>query len=408
MRLSEFIEKRRKKIVDEWVAFAATLHPWAEGMSKKALRDHAEEMLSAIIADIKTPQSARQQAQKSKGGQGGGPLGEAGKKHAVERLESGLPLSQLVSEYRALRASVLRLWEAEQGDEGKAMTRFNEAIDETLAESAVWYSAKVAETREHFLAILGHDLRNPLASIIMGAAMLARSSNSDIKQLGVATRIGNSAERMSRMVNDLLDLTRTRLGAGMPVAPKSMDLAPVAQQVIEELAAVHPDRILRFESDGDLRGEWDGDRLNQVISNLVANALQHGSEDAPVTLVAKPHGDDVVVRVHNEGSPISANALKTIFEPMVRLPAEKAADANPTGLGLGLYIAREIVTAHGGTIGVTSTEEGTTFTVRLPRRAAKKHGAEQQPRGTRSARPRTRTRGTRGTALAKGRKRAKR
>ena len=346
-------------------------YPWAKGLSKKDLRDHAEELLSAIVSDMKSSQSRHQQSEKSKGRDVGGALSGVGKRHAIDRLESGLKLDQLVSEYRALRASVLRLWEASEGDKNGEMTRFNEAIDETLAESAVWYSDKMAHTREQFLDILGHDLRNPLASILVGATLLTKSERLEVKEVGVATRILNSAGRMNRMVSDLLDLTRTRLGAGIPVTPKPMDLAPVCQQVVAELEAIHPDCKLQFEAKGDLHGEWDSDRLTQVISNLVANALQYGCEDGPVSLVAHAHGEEVVLRVHNAGPPIAEDAMKTIFEPMVRQPTQNG-DKHVTGLGLGLYIAREVVTSHGGTIGVTSPEkEGTTFTVQIPRRPPK-------------------------------------
>lgn len=371
MRLSTFIRQHRKKIVEEWVEFARTLHPWAKGLSKKNLRDHAEELLDAIVSDMKSSQSRHQQSEKSKGRDVGGALSGVGKKHATDRLESGLKLDQLVSEFRALRASVLRLWEASEGDTNGEITRFNEAIDESLAESAVWYSKKMAHTREQFLDILGHDLRTPLGAILMGATFLTKSESLDVKEVGIATRILNSAGRMNRMVSDLLDLTRTRLGAGIPVTPKPMDLTPVCQQVVAELEVVHPDCKLQFQSKGDLYGEWDSDRLAQVISNLVANALQYGCEDGPVSLVAHAHGEEVVLRVHNEGPPISDDAMKTIFEPMVRQQPQDG-DKHVTGLGLGLYIAREVVTAHGGTISVTSPEKkGTTFTVQIPRHPRK-------------------------------------
>lgn len=152
-----------------------------------------------------------------------------------------------------------------------------------------------------------------------------------------------------------------------------MDLTPVCRQVLAELEAIHPDSRLQFESKGDLHGEWDSDRLTQVISNLVANALQHGGEDGAVSVVAEEQGEEVVLRVHNEGPRIPENPMKKIFEPMVREPTQKRG-ANATGLGLGLFIAREIVTAHGGTIGVTSTaKEGTTFTVQIPRHPPRTH-----------------------------------
>lgn len=125
------------------------------------------------------------------------------------------------------------------------------------------------------LDILGHDLRNPLASILVGATLLTKSERLEVKEVGVATRILNSAGRMNRMVSDLLDLTRTRLGAGIPVTPKPMDLTSVCQQVVAELEAIHPDCRLQFEAKGNLHGEWDSDRLTQVISNLVARSRRN-------------------------------------------------------------------------------------------------------------------------------------
>jgi signal transduction histidine kinase len=372
MRLTEFIEQHHKNIIAEWVKFARTLLPWATGLSENALRDHAEELLTAVVSDMRTPQSSSEQAEKSQGEAVEGALGSVGHKHASERLATGLNLDQLVSEYRALRASVLRLWAETQGDKQSELTRFNEAIDETLAESTARYSETVNNTREQFLAILGHDLRNPLNAIIMGATFLTKSESLDDKHARVATRIFNSAERMNRMVGDLLDLTRTRLGAGIPVAPKPMDLAPVCEQVISELEAVHPDCEVRFKADGDLHGDWDSDRLTQVLSNLVANALQYGCEDGSVDVSAQGHGEEVLLRVKNNGSVIPENQLRHIFDPMVR-HATQNGDKNLTGMGLGLYIAQEVVMAHGGTISVASTEsEGTTFTIRLPRRPPKR------------------------------------
>lgn len=380
MRLAEFIEQEHDEIIEEWVAFAATLLPWAKDMDDKDLRDHAEELLAAVVGDMKSPQSSAEQAEKSKGrpveGAAEGDISKVGRLHAAERLETGFKLQELVSEYRALRASVLRLWAKAQGEsEAQSdMTRFNEAIDESLAEATSWYSEEQNRTREQFLAILGHDLRTPLSAIVMGAQVLTKSENSiDDKELRVAKRILTSARRMERLLSGLLELTRTRLGTSIPVTPKPMKLTSVCLQVVSEFDAIHPGHDLRFESNGDLSGEWDSDRLQQVISNLVANAMQYASDDGLVSVVAHAHGEEVVLRVHNEGEPIPADALKRIFEPMVRLPTQDGSNKNRTGLGLGLYIAREIVTAHGGTISATSTEQdGTAFTVKLPRHPPKR------------------------------------
>ncbi|HYX31483.1 MAG TPA: sensor histidine kinase [Oligoflexus sp.] len=372
MRLAEFIQTNHTSIIEAWVNFARSMVPWAEGMSETDLQDHARDLLIAVVNDIRKTQTALEQSEKSKGQAEDGKLAQIGQKHASDRLESGLSLKQLVSEYRALRASVLRQWDETQGNETGDVTRFNESIDEALATSINRYSETVDNTREQFLAILGHDLRNPIGAITMGATLLAEPQSNDV--IEIANLMLGAAERMNRMVNDLLDLTRTRLGAGIPVTQKPMDLTPVCRQIVSELQPSHPDFQLRFESIGDLHGEWDSDRLAQVVSNLVANALQYGSSAKPVKLVAREKGQEVILQVHNEGLPIPENALKTIFTPMARHGSgAQSVDRNSRGLGLGLFIASEIVISHGGTINATSTEkEGTTFTVTLPRHPASK------------------------------------
>jgi len=291
-------------------------------------------------------------------------------------MGTGFNLDELVSEYRALRASVLHLWAEEHGEKQSEMTRFNEAIDESLTEATVKFSEMLSQTRDQFLAILAHDLRNPLAAIVGGATLLTMSENIDDKQTRVASRILNSAGRMDRMVRDLLDLTRTRLGAGIPITPVRMNLAPVCEQVIAELEATNPECRLLFKPKGDLVGEWDSDRLTQVVSNLVANAIQYGGEKGSVDVVAEAQGEEIELRVHNDGPSIPESALQRIFEPMVRQQPPESADKNTTGMGLGLYIVREVVAAHDGTIGVTSTKkDGTTFTIKLPRHPSKKAAA---------------------------------
>lgn len=368
MRLTEFIARNHDAIIADWVAFAATLRPWSDGRSTKSLRNHAEQLLSAVVSDMETPQTAEQKSDKSHGLTRRGKLAHVGQMHAEQRLATGFDLEQLVSEYRALRASIMRLW-SEDGHGGDAdVTRFHEAIDEGLSESAVRYSEMLERTREQFIGVLGHDLRNPLQAIVVGATLLSTTEALEDRESRVATRILSAANRMGRMVGDLLDLTRTRLGAGIPVVFRQMDLGPVCAQVIAELEILHPSSKIRFESHGILLGEWDTDRLHQAISNLVANALQYGSRAGGVEVVAREQGDAIELRVHNGGAPIPEDMLDRIFEPMVQVVAD-GRDAQTSGLGLGLFIARAVAAAHGGALSVTSSEnEGTTFTLQLPRR----------------------------------------
>jgi signal transduction histidine kinase len=381
MSLAEFIRGNHDAIVSEWEAFAATLTPAARGLSRSQLRDHAHEILAAIVADLEVPQAAGEQSEKSKGRGLKHRMEAVGQVHAALRIHDGFKLGQLVAEYRALRASVLRLFEEAGGKDMRQVIRFNEAIDEALVEATNRYIQEMERTRDQFLAILGHDLRNPLSAILMSSALLTTprggEDRGEDRTAKVAMRILTSAERMKRMVNDLLDLTRTRLGVGIPISPRPMSLDDLSQGVLAEFQAFNPGRRFDFRSEGDLRGVWDSDRLAQALSNLVGNALQHGAPGGPVAMVARAEAEDVVIEVHNEGPTIPRAQFESIFDPLVRNP-ELPEEQGSTSLGLGLYITREIVAAHGGTVMVTSTErEGTTFSVRLPRHAVAQDMGEQ-------------------------------
>ena len=369
MDLAEFIDAERASIVAEWEAFARSLLPAAGSLSGSALRDHADEILSAIVGDMRSRQSGREQAEKSKGRGDAQHLEEVGQLHAGLRIEFGFKLGQMVAEYRALRASVLRLWEKKGADPGGVM-RFNEAIDEALTEAVNRFTETAEHYRDQTLGILSHDLRNPLSSIVMGSTSLVNSEELSDKSVRIAARMLNSANRMNRMIGDLLDLTRTRFGDLIPVTPSPVDLDPLCRQVVAELAGLRPEGEVRFTSEGNLRGEWDGDRIAQVLSNLVRNAIQYGGTSGLITILAKDRGSEVLVAVHNGGPAISRSAQATIFEPMVRHAGDEHKGA---GLGLGLYIASQIVLAHGGKLDLTSSDAaGTTFSVHLPRQVPAK------------------------------------
>jgi signal transduction histidine kinase len=374
--LAEFIDKERIRIVAEWETFARTLLPAAGTLNATGLRDHADDILTAIVHDMKSRQTGAEQAEKSKGRGEAQHLGEIGQLHAALRLESGFKLGQIVAEYRALRASVLRLW-GKIGGDPEGVIRFNESIDEALTEAVTHFTETTEHYRDQSLGILGHDLRNPLTGVIAGATLLMSSEELGDKSVRIAARVLSSANRMNRMIADLLDLTRTRFGESIPIVRAPIDLDPVCRQVIAELEGLHLTGGLRFTSKGDLRGEWDSDRIAQVLSNLLKNAIQHGSTDQPIILAAKDNGPEVVLSVHNIGPAIPPNALGTIFEPMVRHVGDEHKNV---GLGLGLYIASQVLTAHGATVEVTSTDaDGTTFTVHLPRRAPSIRAPKAKP-----------------------------
>ncbi|WP_026072405.1 sensor histidine kinase [Nodosilinea nodulosa] len=377
MRLADFILENIESILMEWEAFARSLTPGAE-MTKLALRNAAGLILNATAQDMQMEQSLAQQVSKSKGHGGAGGeksdrLDQASQIHGVERVGSGFDIMEVVAEYRALRASVLRLWRASCPEPDlndlNDIIRFNESIDQSLAEAIGSYNHRVEQSRRMFLAILSHDLRNPLNSIRMAAQLASRSPNDALGSAKALSMIERNVDTITRLTNDLIDFASTGLGSGMPLTRSPLNLEKLARNVFEEFCFAHPQRTLRFHSSGDLTGDWDAARLRQVISNLVGNALQHGANEGAVELAIASEASTVAVSVHNEGPPIPPEMLTAIFNPLVRYTkAESEAHQVSSSIGLGLYIVREVVVAHGGTIAVASTaQEGTTFTARLPR-----------------------------------------
>ena len=378
MRLAQFIIENLEEIMIEWEAFATSLLAPGQTMTSLALRDHATHILQAIALDIEEGQTDLEQAYKSKDYERiADATRTAAMTHGALRYLAGFDVRQLAAELRALRASVLRLW-LKRGVGGEnafyQMTRFNEAIDQALAESISNYSDEVACSRDTFLAILGHDLRSPLAAIA-NSSLYLRSPGllPPGAALDAAKRIDRSSAKMSAMIRDLLEYTRTRLGRAIPISPEKVSMEQICALAFDEIRAAHPERIFRLETSGELQGEFDSERLQQVLSNLLSNAVQHGAKRQPITLSAHGEADRITVQVKNYGRRIPTDQLHVIFNPLVQIPSGRAAeDSTPsTSLGLGLYIAHEIVTMHGGTMVAESSDEGgTVFSARLPRMQA--------------------------------------
>lgn len=373
MKLSRFIMLHLEDILTEWEAFARTLQPSSGNMSVEELRDHGKQILEDIAREIDSEQSPIQQENKSKGlapdaANTDTPAGI----HGTVRQESGFTMLQLIAEYRAMRACVLKLWLPKikeiNEDNSEDMLRFNEAIDQALAESAATFSERAARTRDTFLAILGHDLRNPLATMSMAGAYLTRPEVSTEGCAQIGARVKRSAATMSAMVSDLLEYARKQLGGMMPLKRQLADMKQICQAAIDDASAAHPECKFEMLTSGELLDDFDSARLQQVFSNLLSNAAQYRGHDRLVTISAQGSHDAVTVKVINHGPVIKAEALKTIFDPLVQLPDESQDGRPSTSLGLGLYISREITEAHGGTINVESDEaSGTIFIVTLPR-----------------------------------------
>jgi signal transduction histidine kinase len=335
------------------------------------LRDHLREILLAIADDMDSAQSQEEQAEKSKGEKmRGGALDRISALHARMRLDSGFNLEQAISEYRALRSSILYLWVRSQPTDDDVVldevTRFNETIDQAIAEIIRRYADRSERYSDVFLGILAHEVRNPLNVIKLSGQALEAGPLEEAPSRIVGERILRGVASIDRLMNDLSVLVRSRMRVPLPLTRTDTDLGEVCEQALEEVKASHGDTLLELEKTGDLKGKWDQERLGEVIFNLVVNAVIHAAAKQ-VQITDEAQGPDVVLRVANEGPPISPDLIESIFDPFVHANASSPG-LNKRGLGLGLFIVKEIVTAHEGTVEVASTEaEGTTFTVRLPR-----------------------------------------
>lgn len=237
-------------------------------MSSVELRDHAEAMLKAMAAEMAVPQTEQKREEKSKGKKRRLKGETAPETHAEDRWTSGFSIELLVGEYRALRASVLRLWLLESHynpDEVEDIIRFNEAVDQAIAESIARYSESVQTAQDVLLGILGHDLRTPLQFLGTSAQYLIRAPNIDSDgKVELGTRMYNSVMRMKSMLDNLLDFTQSRIGGNVHISPADTDLALVAAQVIGEFGPSNPSRAIHNEVVGDCRGTWDAIRIGQV------------------------------------------------------------------------------------------------------------------------------------------------
>ncbi|HAG77234.1 MULTISPECIES: sensor histidine kinase [Stutzerimonas stutzeri subgroup] len=372
MRLADFILENIEPILQQWEDFAKTMTPAANGMDSVALRDHAEQMLLAIAADLRTAQSVKARIAKSHGKASPSRDATPAETHADIRYSSGFTIAQVIAEYRALRTSVLVLWmssdAASKEHEISDIVRFNEAIDQSLAESVVSYADAVDAARNVFLGILGHDLRSPLGAILLSADVLLRTGDLPPKPTINVSRIYTSVKRSIKIVGDLLDFTRTHSGVGIPVRMDSEDLALACEGMVEEARAYNPDRQIVLQSEPSLPGQFDKSRMEQVIANLIGNAVEHGEAGTPITVSLKSDEGIAALTVHNVGRPIAESAKSSLFNPMVRhIQSGNAEYGAGAGLGLGLYIASAIVDAHHGSIEFESMAgSGTTFTVRIP------------------------------------------
>ena len=368
--LSDFILENLEDILADWEQFARGL-TFSGNMSPSDLRDDAERMLRYIASDMSTPQTEAQQRHKSEGKAPHSEQQSSAEDHGVQRFKHGLDMNNMVSEYRALRATVIRRWAQNNAVPMEAamqqLVRFNEGIDQAITESVGQFTDEVDEARDLFLATLGHDLRTPLNAIVLTAEAMANDAAASEKVKGHAARIVRNGHVMARIANDLLDFTRTRMGARLPLTLSSIDLAATTRKVIDELGPAFPNSVIELSVEGDTTMQGDAARIGQLVTNLLNNALEHGIRGGPVQAHVFGTDEEVGVSVKNLGKSIASADLGDLFQPWRR----GSDTGTARNMGLGLYIVREIVNAHGARIAVDSSDDaGTTFTALFKRRGS--------------------------------------
>ncbi len=282
-----------------------------------------------------------------------------GRRELVRALVSGQEVDTDFTIQPSGGVSIVRMRRREVTDDsGAVLARLVLVDDVTELRSRETYQKQI-------MAIASHDLRNPLSAITMNAGILSRlTPMTDDRRIKTANRIGSSAARLARMIDDLFDYTLATLGKGIPLRVASADLAIIAKDAAAESRFAHPGREVQLKTQGDLQGMWDADRLHQVLQNLLSNAMKYGDPADPIRVDCHEADDEasVVCSVFNQGEPIAAALLPHIFDAY-----RQGADAGRQGLGLGLHIVRRILDAHQGTVAVTSSREGTWLTFHLPR-----------------------------------------
>ncbi|CAG9193602.1 Histidine kinase [Paraburkholderia caribensis] len=368
MSLADFIEADLSGLIEDWTSYALSLSQDDTQLTETQLRNSAADILTAIATDMRETQNYAQQESKSRGGTHApnSDFDRVARLHAEDRLSHGFSINDVVAEFRSLRATVLRRWEKRSPSGAAAfqeMIRFNEAIDQVLAESVRHYAQRTERIRDLFAGVLAHDLRSPMGAMLNGAEVLLHDEGLSFAGARAVAFVQRGAMRMKQMIDDLLIFTRTRLGDALPVSLTPQDTGRICRDAVDEARASYPNADIELRLAGELRGRWDGSRLSQLVVDLVTNAVRYGA--GPVVVDAAGHDGEVTLVVSNEGNPIPERALPTLFDPLTRAgPADRRGMA--AGMGLGLYICRCIASAHQGTIGVASSENGTSFTVRLP------------------------------------------
>ncbi len=352
-RIGRQLVAARTEIIEEWRRQVSAL-PELQRLQPSVIVDHMPEFLYELARQSGGDPEAAQRAYE-----------QLINGHALQRLGFGVSLSTLLDEYTALRQVVLEhvLRDASEDELRGELLEIDRAIGHAITTSVRTFSERRDEVRDQFVSMLAHDLRGPLQALSIGAENILRRPCGEPAHARAAAAMVRTAERMARLISDVVDFARGRLGVGIPAAPVTCNIGEVCHEVAGELRIAHPQRTLLVTTAGDLVGSWDRDRLLQAIANLASNALVHGRDPIEIRVFEDPDRQIVTTEVHNAGPPIPEELIPHLFDPY-----RQGANVASGGLGLGLFIVQQIALAHGADCTVRSSErEGTTFSIRWPR-----------------------------------------
>lgn len=364
MRLARFLETDREPILAAAAEYARTIPALAD-TDEETLRDHLPHLLETISADLRTTQSRTQSIEKSHGDAPEGDEVTSAQTHGLLRARRGISIEQLVAEFRALRSSILRLWLDKHGvneHSAEDITRFNEAIDQAVAESVQYYAQERERWRQIFLGVLGHDLRGPLNSIALTVEVMRRGASAPPEQTALLSR---AVKRLTSLLDSLLEYNRAGFGAGMQLQHIGVDLKAACADELELLRAANPNAEIQLVAKGDARADADASRVREALSNLVSNAVKHGEAGKPVIVTVGSDQSNVRITVENGGD-IPPDEIEQLFEPLRQRDTESAR-TDRSHLGLGLFIARQIARAHGGDTRGESGNGMVKFVIELPK-----------------------------------------
>lgn len=352
--VSDFLRSQQTEIAERWEEEVRRELPDLRTMSRPALLDHLPEMLDGLADWIDGRTELAEKA-----------FGRLAEGHALQRLGYGVGLETLTREYSKLRAVLLRMLMAVEDTQAnrEQVVRLHEGMDRAINAAMHRYATRREEVRERFVAILGHDLRDPLSTVVISANTLAANPTLKPEHRVVASRIVRACDRMQRMINDVMDFARGHLGTGIPAYPTTNDMGEICKAAADEIIGANPQREVVVDLNGDLRGAFDRDRVHQALTNLLANAITHSEGRIEVRAYETDDRHAIITEVTSHGEMIPAELRERLFDPF-----SHGDIAGPRrGLGLGLFIVQQIAIAHGGLCDVTSTEDATTFSIRWPR-----------------------------------------